>query len=215
VLLLCLAATFLLSVVFALVVALVFVIHSGGGSNPRPDSDYDAAFESVGQEYASSLPEACGSAWVAGARDLDRGSTVSASLLHVAKLWDEARKASFNELVAPKLAEIVPEASAEKEISPAQRRALAAAWRGFAAGLNGGSLPQAPVKPIEPKPTPLPHFAPEPKVEPVAPKPRVEEVKDAWRIRPGDERIEDFGHYDAVGKFVFRVTRWRDGFGPN
>jgi hypothetical protein len=104
VLLLCLFVTFLLSVVFALVVALVFVLRSGGGVSPKPDSDYDAAFESVGQEYAASLPEACGSAWVAGARDLDRGSTVSASLLHVAKLWDEARKASFNELVAPKLA---------------------------------------------------------------------------------------------------------------
>lgn len=208
-------ATFLLSLVFALVVALVVVLHSGGGSNPKPDSDYDTAFESVGQEYAASLPEACGSAWVAGARDLDRGSTVSASLLHVAKLWDEARKASFNELVAPKLAEIVPEASAEKEISQGQRRALAAAWRGFAAGLNGGSLPQVPVKPVEPKPAPLPHFAPEPKVEPVAPKPKVEEIKDAWRVRPGDERIEDFGHYDAAGKFVYRVTRWRDGFGPS
>ena len=141
---------------FALVVALVFVLHSGINPGPNPNSDYDAAFESVGQQYAASLPEACGAAWVAGARDLDRGSTVSASLLHVAKLWDEARKASFNELVAPKLAEIVPEASTEKEVSPAQRRALAAAWRGFAAGLNGGSLPQAPVTPIEPTPTPTP-----------------------------------------------------------
>jgi hypothetical protein len=221
VLLLCLAATFLLSLVFALVVALVFVLHSGVGPGPNPNSDYDAAFESVGQQYAASLPEACGAAWVAGARDLDRGSTVSASLLHVAKLWDETRKASFNELVAPKLAEIVPEASNEKEISPAQRRALAAAWRGFAAGLNGGSLPQAPVTPIEPTPTPTPkpHFAPEPKVvEPVevTPKPKaLNEVKDVWRVRPSDQRIEDFGHYDAAGKFVFRVTRWRDGFGPS
>jgi hypothetical protein len=222
VVLLCLAATFLFSLVVALVIALVIVLRAGGGSSPRPDYNFDKAFVDLGAEYGATMPEAYAGAWVAGARSLDRGSTVSASLLHVAKLWDAARKKAFDEEVSPRFNEVLPEKTPEKEIEPSQRRALAAAWRGFAAGLNGGTLPQAPPAPPDPAPTPKPFHAdpaePAKQVDHAVdstPTTRVESVvQDVWRVRPSDPRIEDYGHDDGHGRFVTNTCRWRDGCQP-
>jgi len=95
----------------------------------------DAQFTTLGRAYLPQLAEVYASAWNEGAKGLDSGQPISAALDLVGKNWTSGRTALFDKLVAPEFAKIVPESIKDSDITPKERTALAAAWRGFAAGL--------------------------------------------------------------------------------
>ena len=96
----------------------------------------DAHFAALGRLYRPQLARAYAQAWEAGATALDSGQSISATLDEVAKNWTSARTALFDKLVAPEFARIVPESIKDSDVTPTERAELAAAWRGFAAGLT-------------------------------------------------------------------------------
>lgn len=244
----------------AIAMTVAFVVLLGRGSSPapypEPTSQVDEAFIPLGEAYGPGLSVAYGEAWAAGAESLDRGTQVGKALDEVASRWTTSRKKLLASEVEPRFAQIVPEAEREQNITPAKRRALAAGWRGFAAGLNGGTLPRVSPAPPAPEPRNSPLVAPVPEpskgnvqptqvkpdvaaVEPEkAPKSRIESVaaekpptsrietvaieqapakaipSTYWRVRPSDERVEDFGFEDESGRFVSSRRRWREGYEP-
>jgi hypothetical protein len=105
------------------------------GPNPAQPSR-DAHLAAVGRAYLPQLGRAYAEAWNQGAVALDSGQPVSAALDLVAKNWTAGRTAVFDKLVAPEFAKIVPESIKDSDVTPKERAALAAAWRGFAVGLT-------------------------------------------------------------------------------
>lgn len=155
--------------------AMTIVLLSRGsspGPSPDPSSQIDESFVPLGEAYGGGLSVAYGEAWAAGAESLDRGEKVGKALDEVATRWTAARKKLLASEVEPRFARIVPEAEREQNISAPQRRALAAGWRGFAVGLNGGTLPR--VSPAPP--------APEPRNNPVATVPT--QAQDKGDVQP-------------------------------
>lgn len=96
----------------------------------------DAHFAAVGRAYLPQLAQAYARAWNDGATALESGQPISAALDLVGKNWTSDRTALFDKVVAPELATIVPESVSDADITVQERAALAAAWRGFAAGLT-------------------------------------------------------------------------------
>ena len=90
----------------------------------------------AGPSLSASACPAYARAWDEGAIALDSGQPVSAALDLVAKNWTSGRTALFDKLVAPEFAKIVPESIKDSDVTPQERTALAAAWRGFAVGLT-------------------------------------------------------------------------------
>lgn len=94
------------------------------------------SFVAVGRTYLPQLGRAYAGAWEDGAKTLDSGQSVHASLDVVARSWSSNRGALFDRSLAPLFASIVPESTADADVTPAQRAAMAAAWRGLARGLS-------------------------------------------------------------------------------
>jgi hypothetical protein len=109
-------------------------LQSHGGAKPQ-ELSRDRHFVALGRAYVQDLGQACAGAWNDGASALDSGQPVSAALDRVGKNWTSSRTALFDKLVAPEFAKIVPESIKDSDVTPTERAALAAAWRGFAAGL--------------------------------------------------------------------------------
>jgi hypothetical protein len=101
----------------------------------RAQPPCDAQFTPLGQAYLPGLGQAYASAWNEGASALESGQPISAALDLVGKTWTSSRTALFDKLVAPEFAKIIPESIKDSDVTPQERAALAAAWRGFAAGL--------------------------------------------------------------------------------
>jgi len=95
----------------------------------------DPHLAAIGRAYLTQLAEAYAQAWDQGATALDSGQPVSTALDLVAKNWAAGRTAVFDKVVAPEFAKIVPESIKDTDVTPQERAALAAAWRGFAVGL--------------------------------------------------------------------------------
>jgi hypothetical protein len=89
----------------------------------------------LGRSYVASLGDVYAGAWNDGAKALDAGKPVADALAVVAGSWQSGRVALFDASAAPAFAKIVAENTADADVSPQDRAALAAAWRGFAAGL--------------------------------------------------------------------------------
>ena len=111
-----------------------FAWNAGRNTPPRPDSV--AAMKAVGRAYPKALASAYAEAWLHGADALDAGRGVSEALGAVSDAWSAGRTALFDREIAPAFAAVVPEGRPDAEVSAADRAALAALWRGLAAGLT-------------------------------------------------------------------------------
>lgn len=105
--------------------------HSGPPGPPQ-----DPRFVPIGRAYLPELGKAYAAAWQEGAKDLDAGEPISAAVAAVGKAWDASRSQLFDRMATPEFAKIIPESQKDAEVTPQQRAAMAAAWRGFAAGLG-------------------------------------------------------------------------------
>ena len=117
----------------------------GGGRCLRPVSASPPArrlrrrtrsSSSVGRAYLPGLGKAYAAAWEEGAKGLDTGQPLSAAIAAVGKTWDANRTQLFDQMATPEFAKIIPESQKDADVTPQQRAAMAAAWRGFASGLG-------------------------------------------------------------------------------
>ena len=90
----------------------------------------------VGRAYLPGLGKAYAAAWEEGAKSLEAGQPLSAAIAAVGKAWDANRTQLFDQLATPEFAKIVPESQKDADVTPQQRAAMAAAWRGLALGLG-------------------------------------------------------------------------------
>ncbi len=101
---------------------------------PAPPSD--PQFVRLGRAYLPGLGKAYAAAWEEGAKGLDTGQPLSAAIAAVGKTWDANRTQLFDQKATPEFAKIIPESQKDADVTPQQRAAMAAAWRGFASGLG-------------------------------------------------------------------------------
>ncbi len=101
-----------------------------------PAPAIDANFVHLGRAYLPGLGTAYAAAWEEGAKALDAGQPLSAAIAAVGKAWDANRTQLFDRMATPEFAKIVPESQKDADVTPQQRAAMAAAWRGFASGLG-------------------------------------------------------------------------------
>jgi hypothetical protein len=92
--------------------------------------------EAIGKAYAAGLGDAYAGAWLEGAAALESGKAIPDALGVVAGSWQAGRVALFDRTAAPAFSKIVPENTADSDVSSREKAALAAAWRSFAAGLK-------------------------------------------------------------------------------
>jgi hypothetical protein len=115
----------------------VLRIKPGGDPVGAPAvSSIDARFVPLGRAYVPALGRVYAAAWIDGARALEAGQPVDTALQTVSKSWDSRRAALFDRLVTPQFSRILPEGQANADSKPADKQALARAWRGFARGLD-------------------------------------------------------------------------------
>jgi hypothetical protein len=103
----------------------------------------DARLAPLGRAYLPALGRTYAAAWIEGAKALEAGQSVDAALHVVGRSWDSGRQALFHRVVAPQFSRIVPDGQPDAATDPARKQALAAAWRGFARGLDAGRSERA------------------------------------------------------------------------
>ena len=103
---------------------------------PSPQPPHDPHFVHIGQAYIAALGKTYASAWDEGAMGLDTGQNVSTALEAVAKAWSTNRTQLFDQMVTPEFGKLIPETAKDADVTPQERAAMAAAWRGFALGLR-------------------------------------------------------------------------------
>jgi hypothetical protein len=106
---------------------------TSAGREPRGER-----LERLGRAYLPELGRVYAAAWREGAGRLERGQSIASALEAVGRAWDTGRLRLFDRLVTPELAAIVPQGSSRpsgpgRDDGP---KALARAWRAFAAGLD-------------------------------------------------------------------------------
>jgi hypothetical protein len=106
----------------------------GPTGSPKPATD--RRYVSLGRAYLPQLGNAYAAAWDQGAKALDSGQGISAALDTVAQTWTANRTEIYDKLLTPELAKIVSESVKDSDVTPAERAAMAAAWRGLAVGLK-------------------------------------------------------------------------------
>src|SRR5262249_5445259 len=108
-----------------------------GHSCPDPNQPpVDPRFAVLGRAYLPRLGEAYAAAWEDGAKALDAGHPISAALDVVATAWTATRMTLYDKTMTPELAKILPESVQDADVTPVERSAMAAAWRGLARGLG-------------------------------------------------------------------------------
>jgi hypothetical protein len=119
------------------VVAIVATILYASKPDPATDagSPADARFVVVGRAYRPALAIAYAAAWTTGAAQLDQGATIQTAVGTVGSEFTRRRGVVFDKLVTPELSTIVTPGTADADVTPAQRAAMAAAFRGMAKGL--------------------------------------------------------------------------------
>jgi len=110
----------------------------GGFVGGRPDLSppVDASFVPIARAYSEVVLDSYASAWAAAADEVAAGQPVAEALLRIRPNWDAARTPEYKAKVSPAFNAIVPEGTPDAEITPIQRAALAAAFRGFAKGVK-------------------------------------------------------------------------------
>lgn len=105
--------------------------------SPRPSAPpHDSRFVRLGRMYLPALGDAYAAAWEEGAGRLDGGEGLTRSLEAVARAWSISRTRLFDRMVTPEFDGLVAASKRDAEVTPRERAAMAAAWRGFAAGLR-------------------------------------------------------------------------------
>jgi hypothetical protein len=120
----------------ALAIGVAEWLRSAEGPTGTPQSAHDRRFVSLARAYLPRLGKAYAAAWEQGAKALDSGQGISAALDTVAQTWTANRTEIYDKLLTPELAKIVPESVKDSDITPTERAAMAAAWRGLALGLS-------------------------------------------------------------------------------
>lgn len=103
---------------------------------PPPASSSTDPIAATGHTYGTNLLKVYAAAWQDGARKLDGGATVEAGLATVAKSWTTGRGDLYDGALTPVFKTIVPEGTADGDVTPAQLKIMAAAFRSIAAGLS-------------------------------------------------------------------------------
>jgi hypothetical protein len=102
---------------------------------PGPAPPRDARFVSLGKAYLPRLGRAYAAAWEDGAKQLEAGGGISAAIDAVAKSWSANRTQLYDHVLTPEFSKIVVESAKDTDVTPLERSAMAAAWRGLAVGL--------------------------------------------------------------------------------
>jgi hypothetical protein len=102
---------------------------------PNPGPPHDPRFVALGQVYLPQLGTAYAKAWEEGAKQLEAGQSVTAALDMVSKTWSSNRTQLYDHVFTPEFSRIVAESVKDSDVTPAERAALAAAWRGLSLGL--------------------------------------------------------------------------------
>jgi hypothetical protein len=113
------------------------VLFGGPGPAPLipPASPAVQPAVTAGRLYRPAMAAAYSSAWLAGADAIDAGKPMAAALEVVASTWRKGRSDLFAKSIEPLLSAIIPGATADADVTPAQRTRLAAAFRDVAKGL--------------------------------------------------------------------------------
>ncbi len=122
----------------AIVVAIVVAAHLGCGTRATVPSSppSDARFLVIGKAYLPQLGAAYADAFTVGAAHLEDGEPVSDALDAISKAWSANRLSLYDKTLSPEFTKILPESVRDEDVTPAERAALAAAWRGLALGLK-------------------------------------------------------------------------------
>jgi hypothetical protein len=103
---------------------------------PQPGPPHDPRFATLGKTYLPQLGNAYAAAWDEGAKELDAGKGIAAALDVVSQKWTSSRTQLFDHVFTPEFSRIVAESVKDADVTPAERAALAAAWRGLSLGLQ-------------------------------------------------------------------------------
>lgn len=120
------------------IVALGVGLWLGGFSLGGPDSapSVDKSFIPIARAYKDVILDSYAAAWTVAADEVAAGKPVAEALAGVRPSWESARTPEYKAKVSPAFSAIVAEGVPDSEVSPIQRAALAAAFRGFAKGLK-------------------------------------------------------------------------------
>ena len=111
-------------------------LRSPYGPRPTPRPSYDPHFVHLGRTYLPELGKAYAAAWDEGAKGLEADQNLSQGLDAVAKTWGTNRTQVFDQLATPEFRKVIAETKKDADVTPQERAAMAAAWRGFAIGLR-------------------------------------------------------------------------------
>jgi hypothetical protein len=120
----------------ALAIGLATWLWSPDGPSPSPVPPKDPHFARLGRTYLPELGKAYATAWEDGAKGLDTGQNLSDALGTVAKAWGTNRTQLFDQMASPEFRKLIAESKKAADVTPQERAAMAAAWRGFALGLR-------------------------------------------------------------------------------
>jgi hypothetical protein len=119
----------------ALTVAVSTWVEASRKPAPNPGPPHDARFVALGKAYLPQLGSAYARAWDEGAKQLDAGKSIADALDAVSKTWSSSRTQLYDHVFTPEFSKIVAESVKDADVTPAERAALAAAWRGLSLGL--------------------------------------------------------------------------------
>ena len=103
---------------------------------PNPGPPHDPRFVLLGTAYLPQLGKAYAAAWEEGAKQLEAGQSITAALDTVSKSWSSSRTQLYDHVFTPEFSRIVAESVKDSDVTPAERAALASAWRGLSLGLG-------------------------------------------------------------------------------
>jgi hypothetical protein len=103
---------------------------------PDPANLHNEQFVAIGRAYLPQLGKAYAAAWEEGAKQLDAGGGISAALDTVSKTWSANRTSLYDHVLTPEFSRIAAESVNDADLTPAERSAMAAAWRGLSLGLG-------------------------------------------------------------------------------
>ena len=103
---------------------------------PNPEQPQNPQFVAIGKAYLPQLGKAYAAAWEEGAKQLESGGGISTALDAVSKTWSANRTKLYDQMLTPEFSKIVAESVKDADLTPAERSAMAAAWRGLSLGLR-------------------------------------------------------------------------------